>query len=747
MFRKYACVRQADQSDCGAAALATVALHYRRPIGVQQMRDLAGTDRVGTNLLGMVQAAEKLGFSARAVKAPYEALAQAPLPAIAHVRTEEGLGHFVVLHKATSDAVVVADPGRGVQKPSRDEFCRLWTGYLVLLVPEQNAATAPGVAPVGPWRRFRSLLGFHTPLLAEAFFCALLMTVLGLANSFFIQHLVDNVLVRNETRLLNALGIGMLLVILFRTLFGVLRQYLLAHIGRKVDLALIAGYARHLLGLPLRFFEMRQVGEILSRVHDAAKVREAISGAVTTALVDGVLVVILLVVLWIYDWPLALVATAFVPLLVLSVLAHHPAARRRSREAMEHAAKVSAHLVEDVSGVDTVKAFGQERARAEEGEGRLVELVQSSFSLQKLGISTSAAGMAVTALAGLVILWYGGHRVMDGLLTIGELMFFHSLLLYVLEPLERLAGVNLKVQDALVAVDRLYQVMDLEVEPLGAANRAAFTGVREAVELREVSFKYGSRANVLDRVSLTIPAGKTVAILGESGSGKSTLLKLLMGFYHPTEGQLVLDGVDLRDFELASLRARIGLVSQEPFIFNGTLRQNIALGRPEASAEEVLEAARAAGLGDFIASLPERFETVIGERGANLSGGQRQRLAIARALLRKPDILIFDEATSHLDTATERAIQDSLRTALAGRTVVLVAHRLSTVKDADHIYVLHQGRVVEGGTHRDLLAARSWYARLWRAQSDAGEGSPALPAPVCGNGRNGHVALGGLSHA
>jgi ATP-binding cassette subfamily B protein len=751
MLRRYPCVRQSDQSDCGAAALATVALHYRRPIGVHQLRDLTGTDRVGTNLLGLLQAAEKLGFSAKGVKGPYEALPQVPLPAIAHVKTEEGLGHFVVLFKVQRDTVVVADPARGIQKLSRDAFCQRWTGYLLVLVPEQSAPPSKiGSPPERPLHRFLALLRFHTPVLVEAFCCALLMTVLGVATSYYVQHLVDNVLPRQEERLLNALGIGMVLVILFRTLFGALRQYLLAHVGRKVDLGLISGYARHLLSLPLRFFEMRRVGEILSRVNDAAKVREAISGTALTAVVDGTLVVLLLVVLWIYDWPLALVATAFVPLLVLSVAAHHPAARRRSQMAMEGAAQLSAHLVEDVSGVETVKAFGAERLRAEEGEGRLVGFSQSLFSLQKLGLSMDALGMFVTALAGLVILWYGGYRVMDGLLTIGQLMFFYSLLGYLLEPLNRLASVNLKLQDALVAVDRLYQVLDLAREQLDTSNKATFAGLRQAIELREVCFKYGCRPNVLEKVNLCIPVGKTVAVVGESGSGKSTLLKLLMGFYTPTEGRILVDGVDLQDLALASLRARLGLVSQEPFIFNGSVRDNIALGRPDAPLEAVLAASRAAGLDEFIAGLPERYDTVIGERGANLSGGQRQRLAIARALLRHPDVLIFDEATSHLDTATERVIQENLRTALAGKTVVLVAHRLSTIKQADHIYVLHQGRIVEEGTHEQLLARSGWYAALWRSQSDHhATGSPRpLVAAASANGQNGNgkVLVTGACH-
>jgi ATP-binding cassette, subfamily C, bacteriocin exporter len=730
MFGKHACVRQHDCSDCGAAALATVAVHYRRPVGLEQMRDLAGTDRIGTNMLGLLKAAEKLGFAAKGVKGTYEALGQVPLPAITHVKTDDGLGHFVVLYRVKKSSVVVADPGRGVQKLSRDEFCRRWTGYLLLLVPEPQARAAMlGQNPLSPWRRFLGLLAPHTPVLLEAFVCALLLTVLGLSSSYFVQHLVDIVLPHQESRLLNALGIGMTLILVFRCMFSMLRQYLTAHVSRKVDLTLIASYTRHILNLPMRFFEMRQVGEIISRVNDAAKVREAISGTSLTAVVDGTLVVVLLVVLWLYDWPLALVATGFVPLLLGSTMMHHPAAKRLSREAMEKTAMLSAHLVEDVTGVETLKAFGAQRARAEQGEARLVNLVQDIFSLQKLGVSMGALGMVVTALAGIVILWYGGHRVIDGALTIGQLMFFYSLLGNLLGPLERLASVDLKIQDALVAVDRLYQILDIQVEALNTSKKMNFERIGQGIELQDVCFRYGCRSNVLEKVGLRIPAGQTAAILGESGSGKSTLLKLLMGFYEPTEGRILIDQVDMRDYDLEALRGRVGMVSQDPYVFNGTISDNIALGAPAATQDEITSAARAAGLEEFIGQLPERFATVIGERGANLSGGQRQRLAIARALLRKPEILIFDEATSHLDTATEQAIQENLRTALAGKTVVLVAHRLSTVKNADVIYVMHQGRVVEEGTHETLLARHGRYCNLWRAQTGKPEETPRAASP------------------
>lgn len=727
MRRTYRTVKQEDQTDCGAAALASVALFHGMKVGVQQMRDLAGTDREGTNLLGLVEAAESLGFSARAVKGPFEALADVPLPAIAHVVNDEGLGHFIVVFRISKKHVAIGDPARGTERISHDEFREEWTGRLVLLTREQSAVANGAQKAVPPMGRLLRLLRGHIPVLAQGFLCAILMTALGLSTSYFVQHLIDSVLVRNEQGLLNALGIGMVLILVFRTAFSMLRQYLLAHVSRKLDLAIMSAYARHILCLPMRFYETRRIGEILSRVNDASRIREAISGTTLTAIVDGVIVIMMLAVLFVYDIQLALLASAFTPLLVIAVLAHHPAARKWSREAMEAGAQYSAHLVEDISGVETIKAFGRERERAQAGDTQLVATVQSGFSLEMLGLSMSTTGTVVTGLAGVAVLWFGGHRVMEGALTIGQLMFFYTMLAYLLEPLSRLASLNLSFQEALVAVDRLYQIMDIEVEPR-SADGARFTGLQRAIELEGVDFRYGARSKVLNEVELCIPAGKTTAIVGESGSGKSTLLKLLQNFYQPTAGRVLIDGTDLRDLSLHSLRRSIGVVSQEPYIFNGTIRENIAFGMPGATLEDVVRATQLAGLDEFVNQLPDRYATQIGERGANLSGGQRQRLAIARALLPQPEVLMFDEATSHLDTTTEQAIQGHLRQALQGKTVVVVAHRLSTIRAADQICVMDNGTIVEQGDHDQLLAQDGRYAQLWQAQT-AGSPEQSSTAP------------------
>ena len=725
MFRRVSLVRQQGESDCGAAALATIAVWHRRPVPLGQLRDLAGVDREGANWRGLVDAAEAIGFLAKGVRAPLDTLNEMPLPAIAHVTSDRGRGHYVVVYRVTSKRVQVGDPSAGVSWMTRDQFARRWRGQLLLLDPDPHSR---GIASTStsPCRRFLGLLHWNKSVLLEASVCGLLLTMLGLATPLFVQQLVDSALVSGDAGMLNALGIGLGLVIVFRVLFGLVRRYLLAFVGRRVDLALISQYASHLLRLPMRFYETRRVGEMISRVHDATKVRHAVSAATLGALTDGVFFVVAMTVLWTYDAPLAAVATLFAPAWILLVAVHQPASRRRSRVAMERVAELTARMVEDVSGIDTLKAFGVERRRAEESQQRVVQLAQSLFSIEKLGMSVSSMGLVISETAGLMILWYGGYRVMSGALSIGQLMFFYTMMVSMLAPLERLASLIMELQEALVAMDRLGDVLDVEPEHLDDHSLAKFPGVQREIELSSVDFAYGRRGQVLHNLNLRIPTGATVAIVGESGSGKSTLLKLLMRFYEPSSGHIRVDGTDVRDFELASYRGRIAVVSQEPYIFNGTLRENIALGRPDASLSEIVEAARSAGLDSVVAELPDRYETEIGERGANLSGGQRQRLAIARALLMDPDILIFDEATSHLDTTTERALQDRLRQAFGGKAVLLVAHRLSTVKDADWIYVLDGGQVVEQGTHEQLLDTDGKYRSFWNAQTAAPR---PLPAP------------------
>lgn len=722
MFRRIPHIKQHDQSDCGAAALAIVLRHYGRHVAVARIRELAGTDSVGTNLLGLIDGANALGIKATGAKGSFEALAAARLPAIVHVVNADGLGHFVVLFRIRKGHVVVSDPGSAVLRIEREEFCRQWSGYVLLCEPSDPtrglAAGGPNSSAIRhPVARLLALLRAHTGILAESLVCALLMTLLGISTSLFVQHLVDSVLTEADSGLLNALGIGMLVIVLFRTLFGVLRGYLLAHMGRRIDLALTSEYMSHVVRLPMRFFETRRIGEIISRSNDTQKIREAISGTAITIVLDGLMLVISGTILWCYDARLAAVTTAFVPVLLLAVLSHHSSARRRAREAMEGAARYSAHAIEDISGVSTIKALGIESSRGAARDSRLLDVVESVFSLRALGISMNAFSTLTTGAAGIVVLWYGGHRVIDGALSIGQLMFFYTMLGHLLGPLERLASVNLQIQDALVAADRLFEVTDLEPEALSESSKINFRKFDNAIRFEQVRFRYGCREEVLRGVDLAIPAGATVGIVGESGSGKSTLLKLLMGFYQADKGRLTIDEVDARDFRPDSIRNGMAMVSQESFVFDGTLRENIALSCHDASFDKVISAATAAGLDEYINGLPERYDTVIGERGVNLSGGQRQRLAIARALMSDAPILLLDEATSHLDTATELTIQRNLASAVEAKTVVVIAHRLSTIREADLIYVMHEGEVAESGNHRSLLAANGRYAALWRAQT------------------------------
>ncbi len=731
MLSRYPCVRnQHDHNDCGPAALATVAKAHGLDLSLGRIREVCKTDAMGTNMFGLNVAAEALGFDSKAAKLqagvdPWPVLQKCPAPYIVHVMvplpglatTNELMGHFWVVFKVGDKWVDIADPAQGARRVTREEFAKAWTGNLLLLVPTPKLAGVKSSAP--SWRRFIGLLGGRWSLFVESVVAAILFAALGLGTSFYVQHLVDSVLLHGRLRLLHMASAGVLVLAVFRVGFHIVERYLLVHLSQKIDVSLTMEYYQHVLRLPLNFFESRRTGEILARLNDAHKIRQAISGTILASTVDLFFVVVAGSVMFVYDWRLAIFTLAAVPLFLIVVLGHREAIRKQQRKAMEEAADLQAHLVEVVAGNAAVKAARAEDHVRQGAETRLIKMVRTTFRLAMLGVSTDSLSMALTTCSSIGVLWFGGTLVIKGELTVGQLLFFNSLLSHLLEPLTRLANANVELEDAMIAADRVGEILDLKPEqPLGA-EKLRPKEIKGEIVFDNVRFRYGFRDWVLDGVTIEIPAGHTIALVGHSGSGKTTISKLAARFYEPTEGRILLDGHDLRDIDIGWYRAHIGIVDQECVVFSHSVKDNIRLGKTSATLEEVEQAAKAAGAHEFIEKMPERYDTLVGERGSNLSGGQRQRLAIARAILGDPKILILDEATSHLDSETERAVQRTLREVTRERTTIIIAHRLSTVMMADTIYVLDKGKVVEEGTHEQLLEKRGTYADMWLEQVPA----------------------------
>lgn len=715
MGRRYVNVAQGSDNECGAAVLASISRHFGKPASVAAVRERSGTDRNGASLWGLKAAAEAMGFAARGCRAAWADLPRLPLPAVAHVRGPEGRGHFVVVYKVKRGKVLVADPAGDLRYWDRAAFERAWSGVLLVLEPSDRFGEG-GERPLG-LRDFLKLSFRHRRVLAEALAAAFLSTTLGMGMAFFVQLLVDQALSHHDVRLLHVMGLGMAAVILFQGLFQLLRGYLLQHLGQKLDAVLQGQYHRHVVGLPLGFFEARQTGEVAARTADVAAVSRMLSGTVLGVVLDASLAVLTFAVMACYSLPLALVSLGFLPFLALTTVVAYPALRRLQRRLSEIGAQCQARFMGILYGIASVKAFGGELPASLRMEGHLADLLRARFRLGLLSQGLGEINAFWTAAAALAVLWAGGAFVAEGRLTVGQLLSFHVLLGHFLGPVRGLAGAGVSIQEAAVAAGRVGEILSLPAEVDRERGKADPASVRGHIRIEKVSFAYGTGPDVLREVTFDIPAGSTVALVGESGSGKTTLCKLLVKFYGVERGRILVDGEDLGQIRADAWRRFVGWVDQECALFEGTVRENIALGDPGASFEQVVLAARQAGAHGFISRMPEGYQTRIGERGLTLSGGQRQRLAIARALVRQPRLLILDEATSHLDSLTEAAVQEALDLRERGRTTVVVAHRLSTVCRADRIAVFHEGAVVEEGTHEELLQRRGVYATHWNRQT------------------------------
>ena len=708
-------IKQHDITDCGAACLASIAAHHKLKVPIARIRQYASTDKKGTNVLGMIEAAAKLGFSAKGVKGPFDSLFKIPTPAIAHVIVKEVLHHFVVIYSTTDKYIEVMDPGDGqMHKLSHEEFKKQWTGILILLAPNEDFAT--GNEKVSVAKRFWHLIRPHKSIMTQALVGALIYTILGLSTSVYVQKIVDHVLVGGNTNLLNLLGVVMVVLLILQVFIGSTKSIFTLKTGQKIDAQLILGYYKHLLKLPQQFFDTMRVGEIISRVNDAVKIRAFINDVSINLIVNVLVVVFSFALMFAYYWKLALIMTLIIPFYAGIYYLTNRLNRSNQRKLMESAADLESQLVESLNAVGTIKRFGLESFANTKTETRFIKLLHRIYRSGMVGIRSGQATEFVSRLFTIILLWVGAGFVLDRAITPGELLSFYALIGYLTGPVTSLIGMNKTIQDALIAADRLFELMDLEREE--SENKVALTAeMLGDIRFVNVGFRYGSRTEVFNSLNLTIPHGKVTAVVGESGSGKSTLMSLLQNLYRINTGNILIGQYDLNYVSHESLRRLVSVVPQHIDLFAGNVIENIAIGETQPDMKRMVDLCQSLGIMSFVESLPQGFTTYLGENGASLSGGQKQRLAIARALYQQPEVLILDEATSSLDSASEEYVQKTLSLLRdQGKTVIIIAHRLSTVCHADKICVLDKGQLVEEGNHAHLLQHQGPYYELWRKQ-------------------------------
>lgn len=659
----------------------------------------------------LLKSIKSLKLKGKVVRPKQEELVDIPIPAIVVMVN----GSYVVIGNNNEKQIVVFDPEVGkTETILLEDFFSMWSGEVITVkLPFR-------FKEVG--RQFN--LSWFVPVMLrykrffiEVLLASFFLQLFGLITPLFTQVIIDKVLIHKGVASLDILALTLLVAGVFQTVMSILRTYISTHTTNKIDMILGSRLFRHLTSLPLRYFELRRVGDTLTRVSALNSIREFLTGSAMTVFLDTFFSIIFIGVMFYYSVSLTFIALIALPLYLLQNIIATPIYKEKLNAVWATGAESNAFLVEAITGVHTMKSLALEPQFNHRWEQLIAKYIYTSFESAKFNILIGSTGTLIQSLTGFGILMFGGHKVMNGEMTIGQLIAFQMLAGQASAPLYRLTGMWQSFQQTALSVERLGDILNTPSEPLRVKNSPPLHQLRGDIVFREVTFRYQADGReILNKINLEIKAGMRVGIVGRSGSGKSTLTKLVQRLYLPEDGQVLIDGVDLSKVDPSWLRQQIGTVLQENFLFNGSVRENISIARPNASIEEVISAARMAGAHDFILELPEGYDNKVGERGTSLSGGQQQRLAIARAILTNPTILIFDEATSALDYESERIIMDNLDEIAAGRTMLMIAHRLSTVRRCDLIVVVERGQVVEQGSHEQLMECKGFYYKLYIQQ-------------------------------
>jgi subfamily B ATP-binding cassette protein HlyB/CyaB len=695
----------ANDDESGLLALVTLLRCHGLAADPAQIRHQLGVTRV--DVASMLRCAKDFGLKARIQKTSWTRLSVTPLPGIAILRN----GGFLILGKIVDDQLLVQWPM--VPQPqtmTQAELEAIWDGNVILMARRASLTDLSRRFDIS-W--FLGAIHKYRRLLGEVLIASFFLQLFGVISPLFFQVVIDKVLVHQSMSTLDVLIIGLVSLTIFEAVLGTLRVYVFAHTTNRIDVELGARLFRHLMALPIAYFQARRVGDSVARVRELENIRQFLTSSALTLVIDFLFTFVFLAVMFYYSTSLTFVVLASFPFYIGISAGAAPLFRRRLDEKFNRGAENQAFLVESVTGVETLKAMAVEPQMQRRWEEQLAAYVSASFRVLSLNNSASQAVQAINKLVIAAILYFGAKLVIGGEMTVGELVAFNMLAARVSMPVLRLAQLWQDFHQARLSIDRLGDILNTIPEPSFSPGRAALPAIRGQITFDHVTFRYRvGGPEVLHDVSFNVQPGQVVGVVGSSGSGKSTIAKLIQRLYVPESGRVLIDGVDLAMVDLAWLRRQTGVVLQENVLFNSSIRENIALADPAVPMDRIIAAAELAGAHDFILELPEGYDTVVGERGSSLSGGQRQRIAIARALIMDPRILILDEATSALDYESERAIQQNMKRIAAGRTVFVVAHRLSTVRQADRIITIERGRIVEDGRHDDLIRSNGRYAKL-----------------------------------
>ena len=716
---RYTFVKQHDATDCAAACLAMVCLHYKKETTITQLRDLMGTDLKGTNLVGLSKCADTLGFVSQAVRVDRENfLTDFTLPCIANVITKEGLTHFVVVFKKVRhkkvDYVIIGDPAKDLMKITLDEFYETFTGTLLLLKPDSRFV--PGKAEKGKtFSRFLKLLLPHKKLFAYSIVASVILTVLGIVSSLFNKILMDEILPYKLKNPLLLVVIVFAILAVVQTVLGFVRQWMMIYLSQKIDIPLLLGYFEHIYKLPMKFFASRKTGDIITRFSDAFTIKDIFTNIALTLIIDVAMALITGVILFNMNLSLFGIIICLTICSILLVFIFKQPYKKINEEQMQQSSVLNSQIIEGLRAVETIKGNANEDTELECIEKEYIKSLRIGVKENMLSNIQSSLSDLVSKLGNLFIMLFGIRQVIDGKLSLGSLMAFTTMAGYFMDPVGRLVSLQLQIQEANISMKRLTEILDYDTEQSeGEFNE--LESIDGDIEINNVTFRYGNRKPVLNNISFTIPKGKKVALVGESGSGKSTIAKLLLKYYEPENGEILLDGVDINEYDNESVRRTISYVPQTIELFSKSIYDNIRVSKMNSTLEEVKQAAKEADAHEFIKKLPMQYHTYLQEAGNGLSGGEKQRIALARAFLKNSNFYILDESTSNLDFATENIIFDMIYNKFKKKSMLIIAHRLATIKNCDLILVLDKGEIIEQGAHDELLAKNGRYSRLWNMQ-------------------------------